>query len=457
MVERSSLIAWTASLLRISAVAWDGSRPVPFRRLFREWLIFAPILVVVLWLMQRDSSGVHRLARSAWSPRCRSTSGFGYVLAKFGYQRRTLADLRTPRASDRAGRHRDVRVPVRARRRRGAPRRWQPSASGSVAEPMTTGDGDVRRRHRRRHDRHPLASDPRRRCGDGVSSYREFPQHFPRPGWVEHDAAEIWDAVRTTLGEVLDRVGAGARRRASGSPTNARRSWRGIARPACRTVGRSSGRTGAPRHAATPSPTLVTSISSASAPGSCSIPTSAARSSSGCSPRAACRSTNASPSARSTRGSCGTSPAGSATSATSPTPAARCCSTSAGCAGTTSSPTCSTSRSPPCPRSSPRRDESARPRSASACRRAFPSAASPATSRRRCSGSPASSPGMAKNTYGTGSFALLNVGSTCPATGRRFAHHRCLDARRRNDGVRPGGGDLRHRCRRAVAARRPRR
>ena len=24
------------------------------------------------------------------------------------------------------------------------------------------------------------------------SSYREFTQHFPRPGWVEHDAKEIW-------------------------------------------------------------------------------------------------------------------------------------------------------------------------------------------------------------------------------------------------------------------------
>ena len=32
--------------------------------------------------------------------------------------------------------------------------------------------------------------------------YREFPQHFPRPGWVEHDAAEIWQAVEATLGEL---------------------------------------------------------------------------------------------------------------------------------------------------------------------------------------------------------------------------------------------------------------
>lgn len=40
-----------------------------------------------------------------------------------------------------------------------------------------------------------------------VSSYREFTQHFPQPGWVEHDANEIWEAVRVTLAEVLERVG----------------------------------------------------------------------------------------------------------------------------------------------------------------------------------------------------------------------------------------------------------
>ena len=33
-------------------------------------------------------------------------------------------------------------------------------------------------------------------------SYREFTQHFPQPGWVEHDAEEIWSAVQTTLAEL---------------------------------------------------------------------------------------------------------------------------------------------------------------------------------------------------------------------------------------------------------------
>jgi len=41
-------------------------------------------------------------------------------------------------------------------------------------------------------------------------SYREFPQHFPRPGWVEHDADDILRVTIDTLGEVgaaLDAAG----------------------------------------------------------------------------------------------------------------------------------------------------------------------------------------------------------------------------------------------------------
>jgi len=37
-------------------------------------------------------------------------------------------------------------------------------------------------------------------------AYRELTQYFPRPGWVEHDADEIWRAVRDTLGEVVGRL-----------------------------------------------------------------------------------------------------------------------------------------------------------------------------------------------------------------------------------------------------------
>ena len=49
-----------------------------------------------------------------------------------------------------------------------------------------------------------LAVDEQARVAD--VAYRELTQHFPRPGWVEHDPAEIWHAVRDTLAEVGARL-----------------------------------------------------------------------------------------------------------------------------------------------------------------------------------------------------------------------------------------------------------
>lgn len=40
-------------------------------------------------------------------------------------------------------------------------------------------------------------------------AYREFTQHFPRPGWVEHDASEIWEVTRAVAGEALEDAGVG--------------------------------------------------------------------------------------------------------------------------------------------------------------------------------------------------------------------------------------------------------
>jgi glycerol kinase len=39
-------------------------------------------------------------------------------------------------------------------------------------------------------------------------AYREFTQHFPRPGWVEHDAGEIWEVTHAVAGEALVEAGA---------------------------------------------------------------------------------------------------------------------------------------------------------------------------------------------------------------------------------------------------------
>ena len=43
---------------------------------------------------------------------------------------------------------------------------------------------------------------------EAIAAYREFTQIYPQPGWVEHDAEEIWSVVRATLNEVVGRVGA---------------------------------------------------------------------------------------------------------------------------------------------------------------------------------------------------------------------------------------------------------
>jgi glycerol kinase len=37
--------------------------------------------------------------------------------------------------------------------------------------------------------------------------YQEFPQHFPQPGWVEHNLEEIWSAVQSSVQHVIDKVG----------------------------------------------------------------------------------------------------------------------------------------------------------------------------------------------------------------------------------------------------------
>ncbi len=38
-------------------------------------------------------------------------------------------------------------------------------------------------------------------------AYSEFEQHFPRPGWVEHDANEIWETTLRVASEALKDAG----------------------------------------------------------------------------------------------------------------------------------------------------------------------------------------------------------------------------------------------------------
>ncbi|MFN3603094.1 MAG: glycerol kinase GlpK [Leptonema sp. (in: bacteria)] len=37
------------------------------------------------------------------------------------------------------------------------------------------------------------------------SSYREFTQHFPRPGWVEHDPEEIWAGIKFLIQDAINK------------------------------------------------------------------------------------------------------------------------------------------------------------------------------------------------------------------------------------------------------------
>jgi glycerol kinase len=60
-------------------------------------------------------------------------------------------------------------------------------------------------------------------CGQPVAvAQREFAQHFPQPGWVEHDADEIWRTQLATAQEALARAGLHARELSAIGITNQR-------------------------------------------------------------------------------------------------------------------------------------------------------------------------------------------------------------------------------------------
>ena len=69
---------------------------------------------------------------------------------------------------------------------------------------------------------------------------REFPQHFPRPGLVEHDLGEIWRSVEEAVARALRQAGAKGREVAAIGLTNQRETtalWRrGDGKPAARAI-----------------------------------------------------------------------------------------------------------------------------------------------------------------------------------------------------------------------------
>ena len=53
-------------------------------------------------------------------------------------------------------------------------------------------------------------------------AYSEFTQHYPRPGWVEHDANEIWEVTLAVVGTALGEADVVARNIAAVGITNQR-------------------------------------------------------------------------------------------------------------------------------------------------------------------------------------------------------------------------------------------
>jgi hypothetical protein len=73
-------------------MAWDSSRPVPWRRLIREWLIYVAILAVVFAIFFRDRGLLGVFAGLLASGPI--YLALGAVMAKFGYERKTLRQAR---------------------------------------------------------------------------------------------------------------------------------------------------------------------------------------------------------------------------------------------------------------------------------------------------------------------------------------------------------------------------
>jgi hypothetical protein len=73
-------------------MAWDSTRPVPWNRLIREWLIYAAIMSAVFLIFFRGDNVLGAIAGVLISGPLYLT--FGAVMAKFGYQRTRLKDVR---------------------------------------------------------------------------------------------------------------------------------------------------------------------------------------------------------------------------------------------------------------------------------------------------------------------------------------------------------------------------
>jgi hypothetical protein len=111
-------------------MAWDASRPVPWGRLAREWLVYVAVMSVVFVLFLRDTVTTGSIVGLFASLPMYLIAG--YVLAKFGYQRKTLRDLKTaaratPTSSSSTSASRTRSKPARTSRTSTGPSQHRPN------------------------------------------------------------------------------------------------------------------------------------------------------------------------------------------------------------------------------------------------------------------------------------------------------------------------------------------
>lgn len=113
-------------------MAWDPNRPIPWRRLLRDWAIYAAVMAVIFTVFFRESTTSGTFVGLAVS--LPIYLSFGAVLAKFGYQRKSMSEIRAQSAARTAARDAD-----------------RPSGSAPAARPRPaptrrTGGGPSKRR-----------------------------------------------------------------------------------------------------------------------------------------------------------------------------------------------------------------------------------------------------------------------------------------------------------------------
>jgi len=87
-------------------MGWDNSRAVPWERLVREWVVYAGIMSAIFLVFFRDNNVIGALAGVLISGPL--YLAFGAVMAKFGYTRKNLKELRAQSKAEAAEKSHDT-------------------------------------------------------------------------------------------------------------------------------------------------------------------------------------------------------------------------------------------------------------------------------------------------------------------------------------------------------------